>query len=239
MVNAPGDYPWSSYRTNALGIADPVVTPHTLHRALAPADEVRLVAYRELFEEELDPDLLRRLRNGTNGGFVLGSGKFEQQVAAMLGRRTWKGSPGRPRKKSQWEARGTCHLENVVCPWFPYAIIDALPDGVRKFPRISLPERFAEFLAVDFFAIHIAIDPVPAEALTPMFSGDKREAAFCAKCRVVFGIRLNYLLEATCSRRSASHTLITDWRVTPKRPASRSRDSIIQVGKSTLTRHCS
>src|SRR5690554_3024053 len=30
-----------------------------------------------------------------------------------------------------------------------------------------------------------------------------------------------------------------DWRVTPSRPASLSKDSIIQVGKSTFTRFCS
>ena len=44
---------------------------------------------------------------------------------------------------------------------------------------------------------------------------------------------------ALSSSRSASHTLIMDWRVTPKRLASLSRDSIIHVGKSTFTRRCS
>jgi hypothetical protein len=41
------------------------------------------------------------------------------------------------------------------------------------------------------------------------------------------------------SRRSAIQTLMIDWRLTPKRRASRSSDSIIQTGKSTLTRRCS
>jgi hypothetical protein len=36
----------------------------------------------------------------TNGGFVLGGPRFERQIAAMLGRRTWKESPGRPRKET-------------------------------------------------------------------------------------------------------------------------------------------
>jgi REP element-mobilizing transposase RayT len=30
--------------------------------------------------------------------FVLGGSRFEREIAAMLGRRTWKGSPGRPKK---------------------------------------------------------------------------------------------------------------------------------------------
>lgn len=47
-----------------------------------------------------------------------------------------------------------------------------------------------------------------------------------------------YLLEANCSRRSASQTLMMDWRVTPNRLASLSRDSIIHSGKSTFTLLC-
>ena len=42
--------------------------------------------------------------------------------------------------------------------------------------------------------------------------------------------------EALRSSRSAIHTLMIDWRVTPSRFASRSRDSTILDGKSTLTR---
>jgi len=41
MANQPGDYPWSSHGANALGHADPVVTPHPLYRALHDSDEGR------------------------------------------------------------------------------------------------------------------------------------------------------------------------------------------------------
>ena len=107
MVEAPGDYPWSSYRANAHGTVDPVVTPHALYRDLgggAGGDEARLAAYRGLFEDVLDDRLLQRLRECTNGGFVLGSPTFERQISGMLGRRTWKGSPGRPRKQEDGDA---------------------------------------------------------------------------------------------------------------------------------------
>jgi len=100
MVEAPGDYHWSSYRANALGRADRVVAPHSLYHDLAESDEALLAAYRRLFEDELSDELLRRLRYTTNGGFVLGSPEFERQIAAMIGRRTWKGAPGRPRKET-------------------------------------------------------------------------------------------------------------------------------------------
>ena len=45
--------------------------------------------------------------------------------------------------------------------------------------------------------------------------------------------------DALRSSFSAIHTLMTDCRVTPSRLASRSRDSTIQAGKSTLTRRAS
>ena len=33
-----------------------------------------------------------------HGGFVLGSNHFQRQIAALLGHRTWKGSPGLSQK---------------------------------------------------------------------------------------------------------------------------------------------
>ncbi|MEA3273838.1 MAG: transposase, partial [Pseudomonadota bacterium] len=53
---------------------------------------------RGLFGDVLGEDLLARIRESVNGGFVLGNDRFEREIAAMLGRRTWKGSPGRPKK---------------------------------------------------------------------------------------------------------------------------------------------
>jgi putative transposase len=100
MVAAPGDYSWSSYRANALGERDPVVTPHALYRQLAGSDEARRDAYRQLFTDALSTEVLQRLRDCTNGGFVVGRPRFERQIAAMVGRRTWKGSPGRPPKET-------------------------------------------------------------------------------------------------------------------------------------------
>ncbi|MEY6433306.1 hypothetical protein ABC977_12925 [Thioalkalicoccus limnaeus] len=78
MVEVPGGFHWSSYRANALGARDPVVTPHPLYRDLGGSDETRLATYRRLFADELDIELLQRLRDGTNGGFVIGRPPFER-----------------------------------------------------------------------------------------------------------------------------------------------------------------
>jgi putative transposase len=100
MVQAPGDYTWSSYRCNALGRADPVVAPHPIYCGLAESKEARRACYRILFADEIPEADLTAIRDATNGGFVLGSERFQRQIAAMVGRRAWPGKSGRPKKPS-------------------------------------------------------------------------------------------------------------------------------------------
>lgn len=50
MVEQPGQYRWSSYRANALGYVDPVVTPHPLYFALGRSAEERRRAYARFVE---------------------------------------------------------------------------------------------------------------------------------------------------------------------------------------------
>ena len=49
IVARPGDFRWSSYRANALGLEDPLVTPHALYCALGRSPELRRAAYRSSF----------------------------------------------------------------------------------------------------------------------------------------------------------------------------------------------
>lgn len=46
IVRRPQAYPWSSYRANALGEADALVTPHPWYYALGRTPEARRAAYR-------------------------------------------------------------------------------------------------------------------------------------------------------------------------------------------------
>ena len=41
----PGDYRWSSFRSNALGLEDAIITPHPLYYALGRSREMRRAAY--------------------------------------------------------------------------------------------------------------------------------------------------------------------------------------------------
>jgi len=65
MVAHPTDYRWSSYRANAEGGPDPLVKPHPAYPGVA--------AYRGLFAQALEPDLVEDLRKATKGGFAAGS----------------------------------------------------------------------------------------------------------------------------------------------------------------------
>ncbi len=104
MVEHPAEYPWSSYRANAQGEADPLVKPHPLYEALGRDAASREAAYRELFRYELEAGLVDEIRRATNGNYALGNERFAEQVAAALGRRAAPGRSGRPRKGPEAES---------------------------------------------------------------------------------------------------------------------------------------
>lgn len=86
MVEHPGDYSWSSYRFNAHGVPNTLLTVHPCLEALGSTAEARRTAYRAMFPRELDAGLLAQIRGATNGGFALGSERFKREVARALGR---------------------------------------------------------------------------------------------------------------------------------------------------------
>lgn len=100
MVEHPAEYRWSSYRVNAQGGEDALITPQALYESLGHHPEARQQAYRELFRYELEPGLVDEIRTATNGNFALGTERFQREVAAMLGRRVTPGKAGRPKKRS-------------------------------------------------------------------------------------------------------------------------------------------
>lgn len=99
MVEHPAEYRWSSYRSNAQGEADNLITAHPLYLALGVSETERQAAYRELFRYQLDPGLVDEIRKATNGNYALGDERFTQQIAQALGQRTTRGSAGRPARK--------------------------------------------------------------------------------------------------------------------------------------------
>jgi len=96
MVSRPADYPWSSYRANALGQQSDLLVPRAEDLALGEDDEVRRSEYRKLFEGALQDTDLDAIRSSVNGGFALGGTSFVEALEAQLGRRVARGAPGRP-----------------------------------------------------------------------------------------------------------------------------------------------
>lgn len=71
MVTHPGEYIQSSFRRNALGIFDPLVTSHNLYDVLGDSEEERCIAYRQLFTRHLDPDVCENIRRANKTGETL------------------------------------------------------------------------------------------------------------------------------------------------------------------------
>ena len=99
MVAHPRAYRWSSHAANAGGVADPLLTEHALYRALGATPAERRHDYRALFRAALEPAFVEALRRATNGGWPLGSARFQRRLAQALGRRVTPGQAGRPPKQ--------------------------------------------------------------------------------------------------------------------------------------------
>ena len=70
LAASPDVYRWSSYKANALGRADALLTPHETYLRLGSDDEARRSAYRAVFDES-SLALDERLRAATNRGIGL------------------------------------------------------------------------------------------------------------------------------------------------------------------------
>jgi putative transposase len=105
MVSQPGEYRWSSFRSNASGTADPALSPHPLYLALGNSAVARGDAYRALFDRHLEPTEVQSIREATEAGVVLGNDRFKEQIEAALSRRVDRRSHGGDRKSEAFRER--------------------------------------------------------------------------------------------------------------------------------------
>jgi putative transposase len=73
MVSHPALYTWSSYRANALGKGDSLVTPHPEFLALGLDSTTQRRAYAALVDQAADPALVQEIRAAIRGGHPMGS----------------------------------------------------------------------------------------------------------------------------------------------------------------------
>lgn len=76
MVRFPGNYKWSSYRSNAEGRRDELLTPHAVYERLGLDASERRQAYMRLFREALTPMQIAEIRAAANKNGVLGDRVF-------------------------------------------------------------------------------------------------------------------------------------------------------------------
>lgn len=99
MVDDPADYRWSSYRANAGGDHDPLVTPHDLYTRIGATARERQAAYRAMCAVDVDASSAQALRRAAETGWVLGTRRFQQAIERSTGRRAAPLGRGRPRAR--------------------------------------------------------------------------------------------------------------------------------------------
>jgi len=97
MVIHPRDYRWSSYRSNAAGQPNQLVTQHPLYQSLGDTDAQRQYRYRELFRGELGDVDIHAIRDALNQELVLGRKGFKVRIETMTNRQALPKRRGRPR----------------------------------------------------------------------------------------------------------------------------------------------
>jgi len=98
MVDHPAAYFWSSHAHYASGRANPLITEHWIYQGLGTTRDERQTAFRSLFDEPLEQEVVARIRKAVNTDSALGSEEFMNAAEAQLGRSVRVPRRGRPPK---------------------------------------------------------------------------------------------------------------------------------------------
>ncbi len=96
MVNSPGHYRWSSYRHNAQGKADKLVTEHSLYTEIGGTKVTRCENYKGLFKTYIDDEQLQSIRAAWQTGTPLGNRYFQEKIERKLKTKVGQARRGRP-----------------------------------------------------------------------------------------------------------------------------------------------
>ena len=107
MVKLLGEYPWSSYRHNAMGIMIGLIVEHPLYLNLGDTKASRLLAYRKLFDVDFTVSLLDEIRVSLNKEWALGDSRFTEEIEAVLGRKVKDRKWGGDRKSELFKNQRT------------------------------------------------------------------------------------------------------------------------------------
>jgi putative transposase len=99
LVTLPNQYPWSSFKVNALGSQSDLITPHQCWMALGRWDHERRRSYLALFDEALTEAEMYAIRYGVRKGIPTGSVHFTKEIEKTLSVKIGDGRQGRPTKQ--------------------------------------------------------------------------------------------------------------------------------------------
>ena len=103
MVKHPSEYPWSSYRYNALGKEDLLITPHFLYKRLGRSLKERQKAYRQLFRARIADVTLEEIREATNKAWVMGNDRFKAKIEKLTARQARPKTRGGDRRSGNYQ----------------------------------------------------------------------------------------------------------------------------------------
>jgi len=107
MIDHPSKYQWSSYRHNAVGQHNELITPHDIYLGLGTDNYHRQQAYRCLYDIEISSLKLDEIRAASNKEWVLGSESFKRAIEKKLQRRTSPLPRGGDRKSEKFKEKAT------------------------------------------------------------------------------------------------------------------------------------
>ena len=97
MVCEPAQYRWSSFRCNALGKSDKLISAHPTYGELGRSDAARRREYRQLFERGHDATVAAEIRLAVNQNQPLGPMSFQVAISDLAGSDRRVRPRGRPR----------------------------------------------------------------------------------------------------------------------------------------------
>ena len=103
MVAHPAEYPWSSYRYNALGDKSTLLSPHDIYSDLGSTAQARQSQYQSLFERDIESKTISEIREMTNKSWVLGDERFKAEIANKLNRAVSPKPKGGDRRSEKYQ----------------------------------------------------------------------------------------------------------------------------------------
>ena len=102
IVKDIADYPWSSYRHNALGEKDSLITEHRLYCDLGKSRELRVEKYQKIFSTQNTTKQELQITEATARGEVYGSSEFHHEIEKLISRSTKLAKHGGDRKSQSY-----------------------------------------------------------------------------------------------------------------------------------------